>query len=400
MSRKTMRRLACMKMRGWLPGLALSVAVCAAPVIAAPPSSWPLFRGDHRQTGRANSVVPEQPVLLWAIRGSSADRTSADSISSQGLAAGIESTAAVFDGMVYSGNLDGHLYAVDLGSGELRWAFAARREIKSSAAVAAGRVIFGDESGRLYALDATTGELGWTFDAEGGITSSAHPQGDRVLFGSYDGRIYCLALADGAPIWTVETEGYVHGTPAIFDSTVVTAGCDGYLRMLDLATGQDEGTVELATYVGASCAIDGDGRAYFGTFGNQVLAVDITTGEVLWRYQHPTRQQPFYASAAVTEQIVAVAGRDQTVHGLDRQTGVARWLFNAGARVDSSPVISGDRLFFGSSQGIVHALDVHSGTEVWRYETGAAIVASAAVADGKLVIGSDDGVLYCFGARD
>ena len=103
MSRKTMRRLACMKMRGWLPGLALSVAVCAAPVIAAPPSSWPLFRGDHRQTGRANSVVPEQPVLLWAIRGSSADRTSADSISSQSLAAGIESTAAVFDGMVYSG---------------------------------------------------------------------------------------------------------------------------------------------------------------------------------------------------------------------------------------------------------------------------------------------------------
>ena len=385
-----------------LGALAFVAVVCAVPASAAPPSSWPLFRGDHRQTGRANSTVPEQPALLWAVRPTIAhkpDRVSADSAGVD-LATGIESTAAVWGGTVYSGNLDGHLYAVDLDSGELLWAFAARGEIKSSAAVSTGRVFFGDESGRLYAVDATTGELAWTFDAEGGITSSPHPHGDRVLFGSYDGRIYCLAVADGEPIWTVETDGYVHGTPAIFDSTVVTAGCDGYLRMLDLATGQDEGTVELATYVGASCAIDGAGRAYFGTFGNQVLAVDIAAKEVLWRYQHPTRQQPFYASAAVADGVIVVAGRDQAVRALDRDTGEARWLFNAGARVDSSPVISGGRLFFGSSQGIVHALDIHSGTEVWRYETGASIVASGAVADGKLVIGSDDGVLYCFGARD
>ena len=382
-----------------MPALALCIGLQAG-AAAAESSSWPLFRGDHRQTGRATSTVPEQPTLLWAFRAPPADGTSAaDSMSSRG-PAGIESTAAVWGGTVYSGNLDGNLYAVDLNSGQLRWAFAARGEIKSSAAVSAGRVFFGDETGRLYAVDAATGELGWTFDAEGGITSSAHPWGDRVLFGSYDGRIYCLAVADGAPVWSVETEGYVHGTPAIYDSTVVSAGCDGALRMLDLATGRDQGSVELGTYVGASCAIDAAGTAYFGTFGNQVLAVDIETGRIVWRYQHPTRQQPFYASAAIADSIVAVAGRDQTVHALDRGTGQPRWRFNAGARVDSSPVISGDRLFFGSSQGHVHALDLGSGTEVWRYETGAGIVASPAVADGKLVIGSEDGVLHCFGTRD
>ena len=371
-----------------------AIAILQALPADAQSTSWSLFRGDHRQSGRALSTLPQQPALLWAVRPAAADTLGS------GAPAGIESTAAIWNGTVYSGNLDGHLYALDLQSGDLIWSFAARGEIKSSAGVAAGRLFFGDESGRFYALDAVTGQLLWTFDAEGEITSSAHPWGDRVLFGSYDNSVYCLAAADGRLIWKAATAGYVHGTPAIFDSTVVTAGCDGFLRSLGMAQGRELGAVEVGAYVAASCAIDDSATAYFGTFGNQVVAVDLLTGKVRWRYQHPTRQQPFYASAALADEIVAVAGRDRLVHGLDRKSGHARWLFDAGARVDSSPVISGERLFFGSSRGVVHGLDVDSGAEVWRYDTGATIVASVAVGDGRLVLGSDDGVVYCFGIAD
>ena len=366
---------------------------------SAEPTSWRLFRGDHRQSGRALSTLPPQPALVWAVCPESAV-TPADSLGSGPPPPGIESTAVIWDGTVYSGNLDGHLYALELISGKLRWAFAANGEIKSSAAVAAGRLFFGDESGRFYALDAVTGQLLWTFDAEGAITSSAHPWGDRVVFGSYDNRIYCLAATDGELVWKTETEGYVHGTPAIFDSTVVTVGCDGLLRRIRMADGGEAGLVDVGTYVAASCAIDESNVAFFGTFGNQVLAVDLLTEKIVWRYQHPTRHQPFYASAALAGEIVAVAGRDRTVHGIDRKTGLAHWLFDAGARVDSSPVISGKRLFFGSSKGIIHALDVGDGAEVWRYDTGGTFVASAAVAQGRLVIGSEDGILYCFGNPD
>ena len=131
-----------------------------------------------------------------------------------------------------------------------------------------------------------------------------------------------------------------------------------------------------------------------------MLAVDLLTETIRWRYQPSARQQPFYASAAIAADLVVAAGRDRTVHGLDRETGQPRWLFDAGARVDSSPVISGERLFFGSSKGSIHGLDIDTGAQVWRYDTGATIVASAAIAHGRLVIGSEDGVLYCFGNPD
>ena len=68
-------------------------------------------------------------------------------------------------------------------------------------------------------------------------------------------------------------------------------------------------------------------------------------------------------------------------------------------RIDSSPVIAGNRVYFGSEAGRVHALDVASGKEVWQYETGGGFASSPAIAEGKLVIASDDGVVYCFGSQ-
>ena len=111
------------------------------------------------------------------------------------------------------------------------------------------------------------------------------------------------------------------------------------------------------------------------------------------------RQFPFYASAAVTQHVVVVAGRDKMVHGLDPATGDPLWTHNAGVKVDSSPVIVGDRAYFGTAAGVVRAVDLATGDAVWEYETGSAMTGSPAVAGGRLVIGSDSGTLYCFGGN-
>ena len=119
----------------------------------------------------------------------------------------------------------------------------------------------------------------------------------------------------------------------------------------------------------------------------------------MWDYTHPVRQFPFYASAAVTPEIVVVAGRDKIVHALHPGTGDALWTHNAGAKVDSSPVVVGDRAFFGTDGGVVRSVDLATGDTTWQYETGSAMAAPPAVAGGRLVIGSDSGTLYCFGGR-
>jgi outer membrane protein assembly factor BamB len=85
------------------------------------------------------------------------------------------------------------------------------------------------------------------------------------------------------------------------------------------------------------------------------------------------------------------------VHCLERSTGKSVWTFLAKARVDSSPLIAGNRVFVGSSDGLLYGLDLATGKKLWDFTAGAALSASPAVAQGALVIGSQDGVLYCFG---
>jgi outer membrane protein assembly factor BamB len=86
------------------------------------------------------------------------------------------------------------------------------------------------------------------------------------------------------------------------------------------------------------------------------------------------------------------------LHAIDAGTGKAIWTFATRARIDSSPAVSGDRVYVGSSDGRLYVLDVEDGTRQWEFEAGAPISASPAIAQGRLVIGAQDGRLYCLGS--
>ena len=341
---------------------------------------WLSFRGNPQLTGVAASKLPKNLELLWIFEAED----------------GIESTAAIAAGTVYVGSLDGYLYAINLENGGLRWKYQASGEIKSSPTVFRNMVHFGDGLGDFHAVDAQTGEPRWTFQAEAEIISSANIAQDRLLFGSYDQYLYCLSAKDGSLVWKFETEGYVHGTPAIVNDAVIISGCDGYLRIINITDGVERQKIALGDYVAASPAILNN-RAYAGTFGNQVLCAGLENSEILWQYEHPERHFPFYASAAVTADIVVIGGRDKMVHALKPQTGELLWTYPAKSRVDSSPVIVGERVFFGTVGGELVALNLNSGKKTWEFVIGASIVASLSVVEGKLVIGTDDGRIYCFG---
>ena len=344
---------------------------------------WLSFRGNPQLTGVATGELPENLELLWTFETEDV----------------IESTAAIAAGTAYVGTLEGYLYAVNLEDGLLKWRYQASGEIKSSPAVFSDVVYFGDGMGVFHAVNAQTGEPRWTFETEAEIISSANVAQDRLLFGSYDQFLYCLSAEDGSLVWKFETEGYVHGTPAIVNDAVVISGCDGYLRLINIADGVEQQRIGLGDYVAASPAILNN-RAYAGTFGNQVLCAGLESAEILWQYEHPERHFPFYASAAVTADIIVIGGRDKMVHALNPQTGQPLWTYPAKSRVDSSPVIVGERVFFGTVAGELVALNLNSGEKVWEFVTGAAIIASPSVVDGKLVIGADDGRIYCFGERE
>ena len=357
---------------------------------AATFGNWASFRGNPQLTGVADSQLPENPQLLWTFQAGDM----------------IESTAAVVDGTVYVGALDGTLYALDAQTGEKRWTYQVEGTIKASPSIHNGVVYFGDGDAIFHAMDINTQEAKWQFTTEGEIISSANIVGDRVLFGSYDGFLYCLNRENGELVWKLETEGYVHGAPGVWthvandsgkaENFAIVTGCDSYLRVINIDDGTQTQQINLGAYVGASPAIS-ENRVYCGTYGTEILAVALDTGEIAWRYRHPRRRFPFFASAALTEDSVIIGGRDKMVHALSQATGESLWTYAAKSRIESSAVIVGRRAFFGTTGGVFIALDITTGESVWEFATGSSIVASPSVSDGRIYIGTEDGILYCFG---
>src|SRR5262249_56741604 len=133
-----------------------------------------------------------------------------------------------------------------------------------------------------------------------------------------------------------------HGTPAVADGLVYLAGCDEVFRAVRLSDGKEAFRIPIGAYTGASVAL-ANGRAYFGTFNNEVLAVDLKARKQVWRYAPTDRQFPFYSSAAITDGTIVLGGRDKMVHGLGAASGKPRWSFTARARGQRAPFVVGER---------------------------------------------------------
>jgi outer membrane protein assembly factor BamB len=346
-------------------------------------SSWPLFRGDAQATGVARAALTEQLDLLWTFSTANG---------------GFESTAAIVDGTVYIGSTDGKLYAFNLQDGTKRWEFATPLGFVASAAVRDGRVYIGDSDGLFYCLAAASGKKLWTFQTDAEIDSSANFHGDHVLFGSQDSYLYCLQAASGKLVWKFQSADQIRCFPTVVDNLGFVAGCDGQLHVIDLGDGKGRGAVKIDSPTGASPAVLG-GIVFVGTEGHTFFAIDPRRSTILWRYENAEHGQAFRSSAAVTAGAVIVGSRDKQVHAFDPKSGRQIWTFPTKSRVDSSPVVVGDRAYVGSADGRLYALSVKTGKPLWQFEAGGAIVASPAVAAGRLVIGNDSGSLYCFGAK-
>lgn len=62
-------------------------------------------------------------------------------------------------------------------------------------------------------------------------------------------------------------------------------------------------------------------EAFFGTFNNEVMALDLQSKKLLWKYTPKDGQFPFYSSSAVAGDRVFVGSDDGRVYRLDLASG-------------------------------------------------------------------------------
>ncbi len=366
-------------------------------------ASYPMFHCDEQRTGYVSEDGPQNNTILWIAE--------TDEFA--------DGSPAVHNGKVFVptwpdmdpgkiGKMG--LVCYDAATGEELWTNelgSAGVGSVSGAAIADGRVYLGGIDGKLYCVDEATGETLWEssqIDATGyfGLTSSPL---------AYEGKIYALSTSDGVlhafdpdgtVAWIFETGDGVSlfTSPAGYDGKIYCAGNESQVFCIDPETQSAVWISNPGGSVKSSPVIGEDGTVYYTT-DSLCCALDGTTGTELWNSSVAgTTATPALARGRI------YAGASDGLRCLDASTGEEAWRFPAKG-VTVAPVVAGDLAYIATNEetGTVYAVDAGTGDEVWSYTLdapgGGAYAAfyasSPAVSDGVLYIGAENNRFYAFG---
>ncbi len=104
----------------------------------------------------------------------------------------VSSAPAIVDAVAIFGLDDGHMLAVSLRTGEIKWSFNAGSALSSAPSVSGHMVYFGTGAGALYAIDIPSGQAIWIYETGAHITSSPLLAEGAVYFTSDNGTVYAL----------------------------------------------------------------------------------------------------------------------------------------------------------------------------------------------------------------
>jgi len=233
------------------------------------------------------------------------------------------------------------------------------------------------------------------------------PDGDRLLVLDDVGRVHAFA-PDGESHWTVVTGAAdslgFHSTPTIADGTAYVSGYDGAMYALDVGTGESVWRTSRwqlggAIAIGSSPALwdgvlyvvaeyDHPGMDPSGT----LWALDAETGRPLWYDDRPWGMpHPSPAIDPATGRLV-IGSNDGLVYAWEFPSMAFAWSFETDGEVKGTIPTYDGGAFVGSWDGNVRRLDLADGSLEWAYETGAVTMSNPGVdPDGGVVyVGSDD----------
>ncbi len=296
---------------------------------ATPSGSWPYPNADIDNTRQApNSVISSTNVSqlqqAWSFRITSKPET----------VGALAMSPIVVGGVVYIQDMDANVYALDLGSGKLRWEHKFNTpELggpgPDGVAVANGQV-YGTTPHTVFALSAATGKPVWVdrnLLTKGQGVFEIQPQ-------AIDGRVYlasaigtgpgggillALNAATGKVIWKFNTmidSSLVVGTGGAWEPPLV--GSDGSVTF---GIGNP--------YEPPATAIAHPNRLLYS---DSEVNLDAATGKLNWYYQavpndfqdHDLQTSPIATSINGTSVIIA-AGKMGYVYAINAQTGALLW---------------------------------------------------------------------------
>lgn len=283
----------------------------------------------------------------------------------------IWSPPSVDGGILYVGNDDGNLYAIELRSHVTRWKFHTSGKVRSRAAISGTRIYFASDDGYLHALDKRTGREAWRFDLKAKDLARRPPSPDNSF---YD---------------------FLQSSPLVLGTTVYAGSLNGSMFAIDSQTGRKLWSIDTLDAVRGNLAVDGK-SLYFGSWDDHVYAIDLATHAVRWRSNAGGIVQ---STPALVNGQVIVGSRGAALVAFDAATGAERWrhVYSDGSWVESSAVLGNGLLYVGSSDALkVSAIDPANGNEVWAFKTGGWTWSTPVISNNTVYVGALSAFPYYF----
>jgi outer membrane protein assembly factor BamB len=249
------------------------------------------------------------------------------------------------------------VYGLNPTSGSVLWHFPDDRDNQvvfyAQPLVSEDYVYVGDLANNFHKLNKQTGSAEWTFtDAGGFYIGQAAEENGNVYAPNNDGKLYALD-ENGNLLWSFETGHYIWAQPQISRDAIFIGSMDRRVYAVS-KNGDELWSVEMAGAVVGSQLLNEDGTILFvGTIGKEMVALDTTNGETLWRFE----------------------------------TGESVW--GRSILVDGS-------LYFSDSSGNIYALDVITGDVQWQAEVFGSVIGGLTALENGFVVATEEGLIKVF----
>jgi outer membrane protein assembly factor BamB len=304
-------------------------------------------------------------------------------------------------------------------NGALNWRCHMPASIRNSIAITSGIVFAQDVHGVLYAIRTNDGTIAWQKDLEVGLTPPIDDgliATDGIVYAGTGQSLCALKATSGELIW--KNNGWNRGegcTATLSLNNDVLIGHANWRSLYgnDAKTGkmlwsQEGGGLRFRS---ASAAMKGDSLYLISNLS--FFIIESKTGRILVQkelgYNVDVTSTPL-----VTDKEIIFGTAEKGVVALDRQTLKEKWNFmtkpaliysspyvrNPACTVETSPVLAGNVVYIGASDGFIYALDKTNGTLLWKHDTGAPVFATVTISGNALFAADFSGNVYCFASDD
>jgi outer membrane protein assembly factor BamB len=234
-------------------------------------------------------------------------------------------------GVSQPGATDSHLVAVDLRSQQRVWSLALPDVSRTGVTVDTMTAFVGTIEGTVTAVDVGSGNVRWA-SATGGFLDQPIAAGDDLAIVSARGdrniraAVVGLREADGSEAWRYQpvTTTTVIGSASVGVGVGYVSLTDATVRSFDLATGSERWSARLNSivFLGGPPVVVDDGVIVTDA-GGQVYRLDAATGDHVWDFA--LNESVLRTSPVVIDDVLVLGTAAGGLDGFDLGTGDLIW---------------------------------------------------------------------------